>query len=152
MPGRLSQRKFLCGARVADARPFNTKNNKHMDTLFIAAAVTGLVLLWRTFRYDDENPLNAKLDAWPYVLRKPITCGLCITFWLALLSALLFEPFPQMMNMIALRIALPPGITDLIRFLASWLALGTLSSAMVYFIDTFYQVSHYYKHAAHSGD
>jgi hypothetical protein len=120
-----------------------------MNTVLAILTVSGAVLLWRTYRYDEENAFNKKLDALPYLLRKPITCGLCFTFWLSLLAAIIFVPFAEWLPLLQYRFALGEAVSGLLNFLVSWLALGTATTFLVYVIDTFYQVSHYYKHAAH---
>lgn len=118
-----------------------------MQTLIIAAAVTGISLLWRTYRYDPDNSFNSVLNRLPYALRKPITCGLCFTFWISLVATALFVPFGALTSSLPLRFV--PGSTTeaVIMFLVEWFALGAIAAFAVYVVDTLFQVSHYYKHA-----
>jgi hypothetical protein len=122
-----------------------------METLLIVLAVAGLTLLWRTYRYDSDIGFNAALNRLPYFLQKPITCGICLTFWASLVAVLIFYPFPELITVLPYRFALGPAAVN--NFFVQWFALGTLASAVVYFIDTLFHVSHYFRHAAdtHAG-
>ena len=114
-----------------------------MQTILIALATAGVALLWRTYRYDSDNQFNATLDRLPYMLRKPITCGLCFTFWVSFVTTVVFSPFQELVPILPYRF----GAVTLITFLVQWFALGTLSTFVVYIVDTFFEISHYLKHA-----
>ncbi len=117
-----------------------------MVLLSSAAAVAGIVALWRNFRYDTDNPANIYLDRLPYLLQKPITCGLCVTFWIALI----FESIFAVPNALPPTHAfIPDTWTAVAGFIASWMVLGTVSAFILYMLDTFFEVSHFYKHRAH---
>lgn len=120
-----------------------------MTTILIILATAGIALLWRTYRYDADNQFNRIIDGWPFWIRKPLTCGLCFTFWVALGACILFSPFAELTTALPYRFALDARVMSLMTFLIQWLALGTLAAAAVYLIDTLFQISHYYKHAAH---
>lgn len=109
-----------------------------------AVAIAGVSLLWRTYRYDDENPLNKYLDRLPYLPRKSITCGICFTFWVAFLFAIIFEPLQGFLPENRFDFSL--GTLGMLEFIFSWMVLGSLSALLVYLIETLFQVSHYYKH------
>lgn len=119
------------------------------NLVLIAAAVAGVSLLWRVYRYDSENPLNVYLDKLPYLFRKPITCGMCVTFWISLCATILYTPLAGIVSSLPTRF--PFMNAPVVGFVFEWMVLGTTAALFVYVIDTFYQVSHYYKHAAHSG-
>lgn len=118
-----------------------------MPTVLIVIATAGVALLWRTYRYDSDNRFNAALDRLPYILRKPVTCGLCFTFWTAFFESFVFSPFPSLVSGLPFRIVLEEGGVSVATFLVQWLALGTCATAVVYIVDTFYEISHYLKHS-----
>jgi len=118
-----------------------------VDIIFSCAVVAGVAALWRNFRYDTDNPANKYLNRLPYVLRKPITCGLCVTFWVALAFTALFDPLVSWLP--PTRFAFSETLQTILAFLSSWMALGTGSALMLYVLDTFLEVSHFYKHRAH---
>ena len=117
-----------------------------MPTTLIVVAVAGVALLWRTYRYDSDNKFNTVLDRLPYALRKPITCGLCFTFWISLLATIIFSPFAAAIAFLPYRFALG-GAIGVVNFLIQWFALGTAAVTVVYVVDTFFEISHYLKHA-----
>jgi sterol desaturase/sphingolipid hydroxylase (fatty acid hydroxylase superfamily) len=117
-----------------------------MITAFIfgGSIVAGTAALWRTFRYDDENPLNKKIDAWPYILRKPITCGVCSTFWIALIYSFGFDLSPEVL----IPLSTAPWFASTFSFLAEWMLLGFAAIFQLYIFVFFFDVSHYYAHKA----
>ncbi|MDB5244387.1 MAG: hypothetical protein JWN18_257 [Parcubacteria group bacterium] len=121
-----------------------------MTIILIVLATAGVSLLWRTYRYDSENSFNVVLDAWPFWIRKPLTCGLCFTFWIALIVSGIFSPFTHLIGDLPYRVEPEYWTAQIVAFLVGWLALGTLSVFVLYLIDTLFQISHYFKHAAHS--
>lgn len=113
-----------------------------------ALIVAGLSLLWRNFRYDDDNPIKEKLDALPYFIKKPITCGVCFTFW-----------FAFFVNSIALRdhtwwSALgnyaPSFWGFIVRFFGSWMILGVTAAFIVYSFVLLFEISHVIAHKVES--
>lgn len=104
----------------------------------LAVVIASISILWRIFRYDTENPINGYLDRWPYLPKKLITCGVCFTFWITLVFVL----YSQYRNNI-------PFSTESI-FL-DWMTTGFYAVMLVYVFDTFYQISHYFKHKAEQG-
>lgn len=106
------------------------------------AIVAGTTALWRTFRYDKENPVNAYIDSWPYWARKPITCGLCSTFWIALCYSFTIALDPS--ELIPFTFTHPAYI-----FFTKWILLGSFAAIELYVFVFFFDVSHYYAHQAH---
>lgn len=109
--------------------------------------IAGFSLLWRNFRYDTDNPLYSFFENLPYGIRKPITCGLCVTYWITLLVLCIYNPlftyiFPALTH-------LPVILQYSSSFISTWMITGTVSVMVVYFIDTLYQVSHFFAHKAH---
>jgi hypothetical protein len=119
-----------------------------MDIIIVVLAVAGVSLLWRTYRYDPENPFNDKLDRLPYVLRKPVTCGLCFTFWISCVCTVILVPLANVAFALPYRFPVAAIFRSIIGFGIEWFALGTLATAVVYAVDVLFQVSHYYKHKA----
>jgi hypothetical protein len=120
-----------------------------MHELFLCAAVAGVALLWRNFRYDRDLSINARIDALPYLIRKPITCGLCVTFWIAGATTLVFHPFAALVASLPYRHQTLEPLRLPLEFGAQWMALGVGAVAIVYVIDTFFQISHVLKHRSH---
>jgi hypothetical protein len=118
-----------------------------MTTFLIAAAVAGTALLWRNYRYDSEIRINGALDRLPYLLQKPITCGLCFTFWISLVATIIFFPFPALIESLPYRLQLSEPVMAFVTFFVQWFALGALSTMIVYIVDTLFEASHYLKHA-----
>lgn len=118
-------------------------------TALIATAltITGLTLLWRNFRYDTDNPLHKHFERLPYLLRKPITCGLCITYWITFITLWFYNPLHTTLSLDARSLTLISE--SFMHFVASWMITGTVAVAIVYTIETFYQVSHTFAHRAH---
>lgn len=122
------------------------------STLLVAGAVAGATLLWRTYRYDSDVAFNAYLNRLPYYFQKPITCGICITFWLSLAATIIFSPLKNAVMAVPSRFTLPQDLATIIGFGLEWLFLGMIAAAIVYAIDTVFHVSHYFRHAAHPHD
>ena len=79
------------------------------------------------------------------ILRKPITCGICFTFLMAFVFSILFD-----FRMPSLQLKFNFNDFDwLVSFFSTWMVLGVGSAFLVYVFDTFFQISHYYKHKAH---
>lgn len=116
-----------------------------LDLIFSAMAVAGVSALWRNFRYDTDNPANKYLNKLPYILKKPITCGICFTFWAAGVFNIFFVPLLGWLPLQRFSLEIP-----LAEFFVSWMVLGTASALILYILDTFFEVSHFYKHKAHT--
>jgi hypothetical protein len=114
--------------------------------IFSCGVIAGIALLWRNFRYDTDNPANTYINQLNYWLQKPITCGLCFTFWTALIFDIFFDPLQGWLP--SMRFALGAW-EPFFAFCSAWMVLGTGATFAVYVIDTFFQVSHYYKHQTH---
>lgn len=121
-----------------------------LNLILSFSVIAGVALLYRNYRYDQENSLNKYIDRLPYFLNKPLSCGLCFTFWVALAYNFVFTPLdfwsPEF------RYQFSNTTKEVLTFLSSWMILGTGSGFIVYFIDTFFQVSHYFKHKTHKHD
>ena len=119
-------------------------------TLFFSSlVVAGVALLWRNFRYDNENPANIYINRLNYWLRKPITCGLCFTYWVALVFVIFFNPLMGWLPPLRFELG---SLQSPFVFGVSWMVVGTGAAFVVYFLDTFFEVSHYYAHQAHKKD
>ncbi len=115
------------------------------DAIYSCAVIAGAAILWRNFRYDKENPANKYLDRLPYWLRKPVTCGVCFTYWAAGAYAIVVDPLTDWIP----PFRFPFGAAEaLMTFFFCWMILGTGAAFIVYVLDTFFEISHYYKHKA----
>jgi hypothetical protein len=115
------------------------------DTLITAAVIAALSLLARiTLR---EKPVEALVDRLPYLLQKPITCGVCRTFWMTFISQFLFNT--QIQNYSQIFQAYIQGLPSTpVTFLVSWMITAMLAVSMLYIFLTFYEGSHYLTHKA----
>lgn len=119
-----------------------------LDLIFSSAIIAGIASLWRNFRYDTDNPANAYLNKLPYFLKKPITCGLCVTFWIAFFFSIFFIPLGEWLP--PTRFFFSDTVEVLVTFFTSWMIVGTGAALILYFLDTLFEISHFYKHTAHT--
>lgn len=120
-----------------------------LTILFGAGVITAISLLWRVFRYDDDNPLKKRLDTLPYLLQKPITCGICSTFWFALIYTAFAYPVYGLTPFFPSFEVLSSSLIGFAHFVCTWMIFGLTSISLYYVFLTFYEVSHYYAHLAH---
>ncbi len=115
------------------------------NVLLLATAISAVSLLWRIFSRHDF--IKNKIEYFPYVFKKPLTCGVCFTFWLTLAALLIFTPFDGWQ--LPLRWSLG-FITDTAIFITHWFILGMGAVFLYYVFLTFYEGSHYLAHKAES--
>jgi hypothetical protein len=118
-----------------------------LTTFTIALTIAGLSLLWRNFRYDTDNPLYPFFEKLPYGIRKPITCGLCVTYWITCLILFVYNPLYA--TILPLLAHTPTLIQYVGAFIGTWMITGTVAVCIVYTVDTLYQISHFFAHKAH---
>ena len=104
--------------------------------LFLTCTIiSAIALLWRVF--SKETIIEKAIDGLPHLIKKPLTCGVCFTFWLSFFCNLIFNPV--LWNISA---------NSLINFLAHWMITGMVSVSIYYIFLTFYEGSHYLAHKA----
>lgn len=110
-----------------------------LGSVFVISAV---ILLWRV---TIKEKLVAKfIDRLPYLVRKPLTCGVCSTFWLSFIAQFIFVKVPS--EYIPFFAAFPEN--SVATFFASWMITGMASVFVYYLFATFYEGSHYLAHKA----
>jgi len=110
----------------------------------IIAAITLLCRITLKEKYVED-----KVDALPYLVRKPITCGVCRTFWITFVFQFLFVRFQENVFLPGLRQGSFGGvIAGLTGFFVSWMVTGMAAVFIFYLFLTFYEGSHYLAHKA----
>ena len=88
------------------------------DYFVAVLAIAGIAVLWRNLIFTSQavNGWLARwVDALPMRLSKSLTCGSCITYWLALAYSIWLDPFNGQYGFIISWMALAMGAV-FIRF------------------------------------
>lgn len=113
------------------------------NILISSMVISAVALLWRIF--SREEFIAPKIEALPYLIRKPLTCGVCFSFWMSLLYIISFRPS---FSGVSISAQMSPKCLFLTKFFTDWMILGMSSVFILYVFLTFWEGSHYFSHKA----
>ncbi len=114
-----------------------------LNLTFYAMAVAGLAVCWRNLLVDLPG-LARVVDRLPYLLRKSLRCGFCSTFWLALVTVLLFEPLPQWT--VVVRFTFLQNGAPIFSLFAVWMIVGLYAVCWRFGYVVLQELVHYQVH------
>jgi hypothetical protein len=110
--------------------------NLFLSAIFIAA----LSLLARITL--NEPAVEKAANRLPYILQKPLTCGVCRTFWFSFFAQFFFLQFET--NFLLPYIQGP--FQTIGEFLLSWVITGMTATAIFYVVVALDEGAHYLSH------
>ncbi len=109
----------------------------------VSLLVAGIATGWRNL-LSDIPTLSNIVKKLPYLLRKPVQCGFCFTFWLALAAVLTIDVLPGFS--LVLNFDAPVVFASGLEVLARWMAVGMLSVIIRFGYVALQELVHYQVH------
>lgn len=114
-----------------------------MIIIFWPIFLASHTLLWRIL--SREKLLTEKIEKLPYLIQKPLTCGVCFTFWLTFFYQLILIHSPHIFYHIDWKSHI---LIDLFYFVFYWWVTAFIAVFIYYLFLTWYEGSHYLAHLA----
>jgi len=110
------------------------------DFIIITIAVAGTSILWKNLL--GHTPSVAKfVNKIPYPIDHALRCGFCITYWMALVAVIIFNPLSFWEPSIRFEILEP--LKSFLHLFVSWFSIGILA-AILRFIQALLQETVYH--------
>lgn len=114
-----------------------------IQLLITSLFVAGIAVCWRNLQ-TDLNALSSALSKLPYLLRKPLTCGFCFTFWAALATALIANPLAGVSGL--WQTSVPAAWQPLADLFVGWVVVGMLAVIIRFGYVVLQELVHYQVH------
>jgi hypothetical protein len=112
--------------------------------------VAGIAVCWRNLQ-TDLPCLSKLLNELPWGWRKPLTCGFCFTFWVALVTTLIANPLTGVS--VSFNANLPASWFFLTDIFVGWVTVGMLAVIVrfgyVVLQELVYYQVHHLRHNEH---
>lgn len=125
--------------------------------ILLGLVIAGFVTVFSKLREDVPVITEVITRVLPRPVSKAIRCAFCLSYWLALLTVLFVNPFPNWPAYF--QISLPGPLASLVLLGAGWFAVGLLANLWriayrilwrtMLFLGTFTEAA---EHHVHTGD
>jgi hypothetical protein len=96
-----------------------------LNLIMTGLAIGSFAVIWRKLLNDAPRLRNGIKAHIPYPISRALTCGFCFTYWLSLVSLIIFNPLNGWLP--PLQSVIPSTLIPFIYLSVSWMTLGFIS-------------------------